>query len=139
MNKWALALPEYVKYFKLPVKPTFATLMPYADSYMVLDQHAKAIPLLKQAIALTTIPAEKAGAQQRLAESYYETDDYVRALELYRQLNVYAPKDDDILYHLGMCYMRLGKKPEAQAAQKKLATMNRISAGNLQSWIDGMK
>ena len=90
-------------------------------------------------MGLTAEPKERNGAQFHLGMAYYEKCDYANALEPFRQVTLFAPGNDDALYHLGMCYVFTKKKVEAQQVQKKLDTMNKISAGNLQGWIDGMK
>lgn len=133
------AVNAYAKYFKLGAKPEFETLMPYADSYLEMEQYEKAIPLLKQAVGLTTDPSFKAGAENRLANAYFEIDDFEKAIPLYIRVTRFAPKNADALYNLGMCYMYTGKKTEARAIQKKLEPIHPFLAGNLQLWIDGKK
>jgi tetratricopeptide (TPR) repeat protein len=137
-SEYQPAVDMFAKYFR-SAKPEYATIMSYGDSYFELNQYDKAIPLFRQAIGLTMVPGEKAGAQFRLGKSYYDKGDYAGALEPFRQDSILVPGSDDAWYYLGMCYMRTGKRAEAQQAEKKLEPLNKISAGNLQSWIDGMK
>jgi tetratricopeptide (TPR) repeat protein len=137
-KKWQLAIDAFAKYIAL-TKPDSSAYRLYAECYIELEQYDKAIPLFQRALALDVTPDDKADTLFKIGDAYYEMNDYAKALEPFRQVTVLTPKDDDALYHLGMCYMGLGKKAEAQQVQKKLETMNRISAGNLQTWIDGMK
>jgi len=132
------AVEAFAKYVG-PTTRDFSILILYADSYSGLEKYDKAVPLYRQALKLAVKQTEKTTALWGIANGLYEANDFANALDPLRQFLLLAPANADALYYLGMCYMRMGKKAEAQQAQKKLEPLNRISAGNLQSWIDGMK
>ena len=138
LEKWQLAADAFAKYFAVR-KPYFDGILLYGSTYVELENYAKAIPLFQQALGLAVTPDEKTDAYWKLGNAFYETQDYAKAFEPYHQITLSNPQDDDALYYLGMCYLYTGKKADAQQVQKKLQPLNKISAGNLQGWIDGMK
>jgi tetratricopeptide (TPR) repeat protein len=132
------AVDAFAKYVS-PTTSDYSIIYLYADSYSKLEKYDKAIPIYRRAMKLAASQQQKTTALFGIANAYYEMNDYANGLEQFRQLSLVAPTNDDVLYYLGMCYMRLGKKVEAQQVQKKLEPINKISAGNLQTWIDAMK
>src|SRR5207253_2093007 len=118
------AVEAFSKYVG-PTTRDFSIVLLFADSYKGLEKYDKAVPLYRQALKLAVKPTEKTTALWGIANALYEANDFVNALDPLRQLLVLAPTNVDALYDLGMCYMRLGKKAEAQQMQKRLEPINR--------------
>ena len=77
--------------------------------------------------------------QLYLAKAQYNDRQYIAALALFIEELKKKPDDAELVYYAGMCYVRLGKKPEAVAMYEKLEALGAVSAGNLSVWIKGMK
>jgi tetratricopeptide (TPR) repeat protein len=138
MQKWDLAVAAFANYFAVQ-KPYYTGILIYGDTYEELKKYDKAIPLYRQALTLASSVQDKKDAYFKIGNAYYELDDYPKALDPYLQVTLLSPTDDDALFHLGMCYMFIGKKAEAQQVQKRLELVNKYSGGVLQGRIDWMK
>ncbi len=77
--------------------------------------------------------------QLNIAKAQYNDRQYATALPFFLEGLKKTPDDAELVYYAGMCYVRLGKKPEAEAMYEKLNALGAPSAGNLKSWIKGMK
>jgi tetratricopeptide (TPR) repeat protein len=138
MQKRDLAVAAFANYFAVQ-KPYYTGILIYGDTYEELKKYDKAIALYRQALTLASSVQDKKDAYFKIGNVYYELDDYPKALDPYLQVTLLSPKDDDALFHVGMCYMFTGKKAEAQQVQKRLELVNKYSGGVLQGRIDRMK
>lgn len=65
-------------------------------------------------------------AQQhyRAGVSYYDSGDYEKAIEAYKQALQLSPNSEEVYYHLGMAYGSLGRYKEAIAAYNRAIRIN---------------
>jgi tetratricopeptide (TPR) repeat protein len=101
------------------LKELFEQAIKYSDQKM----YAEAIPLYEQALPMAktnNIPI----VLGRLAEAYYKTKNYPKAIETYQKAMEANPTEAAYHNNLGNVYADMGKTEEAAAEFKKAAEMD---------------
>jgi len=100
-----------------------------AEKYMGQNRYAEAVSLLEQALPMaktTNIPI----VLGRLAEAYYKTKDYPKAIETYQKAMAANPTEAAYHNNLGNVYADMGKSEDAAAEFKKAAEMDPARAAS---------
>ncbi len=134
-RKCAEAIPVLQKIIEL--KPDYLkALLDLGWCYNETKQFVKAIPYLKNAMALDSMDAVACG---EIGYTYYSLQSIDTAVEHLTKANLLKPKTETTLYYLGLCYVKKANKAEAVKKYNELSLLNSSYAGKLLEEIKGMK
>lgn len=123
----------------ITLKPKAVTL---ADAHFALGElilESRPKDALTEFQSVQRLKPDYPKLQFYIARAQYHGRQYTDALVLFLDGLKKTPDDAELVYYAGMCYVRLGKKPEAVAMYEKLVALGAFSQTNLNGWIKGMK
>ncbi len=127
------ALPNYLKAIELSSESATAN---YGAGWCYNDKgdYEKAVPYLKRAIEISS---QYNSAMTELGYSYYQLKQYSDALDVLRKAKS-IQQTNLCLYYMGLCYVELGQKYNAQQVYDEMKKRSFNDADNLQKKISNM-